>query len=187
MSMNFILVGTVDAIAVPRLSSVAANMTSTRRRASRRDKAMNDDLYFDDLAPGMRFAAGPFTVTEADIFRFAAEFDPQPYHLDPVAAQDSALHGLAASGWHTAAITMRLIVAARPFGRHPILGLGVDELRWLAPVRPGDELSLEGEILELTPSRTKPHGVVRTRYVLRNQRGEAVYSIVPINIVPRRQ
>jgi acyl dehydratase len=142
--------------------------------------------WFDDLAVGMRFKSAEKLVTREDIKRFAAEFDPQPYHLDEVAAENTALRGLAASGWHTAAIAMRLATDARPFGPHPLLGIGVDELRWLAPVRPGDMLHIEGEVLELTPSRTKPQGVVKVRWTAFNQHGEPVYTFIPIGIVPRR-
>ena len=92
--------------------------------------------WFDDLRVGMRFESPKKLVTREEIKRFAAEFDPQPYHLDEAAAEQSALKGLAASGWHTAAMAMRLAVETHPFGPHPLLGLGVDELRWLAPVRP---------------------------------------------------
>ncbi|MGA8414521.1 MAG: MaoC/PaaZ C-terminal domain-containing protein, partial [Xanthobacteraceae bacterium] len=96
------------------------------------------------------------------------------------------LKGLAASGWHTAAIAMRLAVEVRPFGPHPLLGLGVDELRWLAPVRPGDRLHLEGEVVELTPSRTKPQGIARIKWTAFNQHGDPVYTFNPIAVVPRR-
>lgn len=147
---------------------------------------MNDDVWFDDLAVGRRCAAGPLEVTREEALAFARAFDPQPYHLDDSAAKRSVFKGLAVSGWHTAAIAMRLLVEARPFGSHPILGLGVDELRWLAPVRPGDTLRLEGEILALSPSRSKPQGTVRMRLTLFNQREEPVYTLVPIMIVPRR-
>jgi len=142
--------------------------------------------WFEDLALGMRFKGGEKLVTREDIKRFAAEFDPQPYHLDEVAAEKTALQGLAASGWHTAAIVMRLIVDLRPFGPHPLLGIGVDELRWLAPVRPGDMLHVEGEIVELQPSKMKPQGVVKTKWVAFNQHGEPVYTYTPIGIVPCR-
>jgi acyl dehydratase len=142
--------------------------------------------WFEDLALGMRFKGGEKLVTREDIKRFAAEFDPQPYHLDEAAAEKTALQGLAASGWHTAAIVMRLIVDLRPFGRHPLLGIGVDELRWLAPVRPGDVLHVEGEIVELQSSKTRPQGVVKTKWIAFNQRGEPVYTYTPIGIVPRR-
>lgn len=142
--------------------------------------------WFDDLALGVRFKSASKLVTREDIKRFASEFDPQPYHLDEAAAEQTPLKGLAASGWHTAAIAMRLAVDARPFGAHPLLGLGVDELRWLAPVRPGDTIHIEGEVIELTPSKTKPQGIVKVKWTAINQRGEPVYTFTPIAVVPRR-
>jgi acyl dehydratase len=143
--------------------------------------------YFDDLEVGRKIATPTTTVSADDIVRFAREFDPQPYHLDHAAALGSPLKGLAASGWHTAALLMRLLCETRPFGPNPLLGLGVDELRWLAPVRPGDELHAIGEVLSLTPSTSRPdRGTVRIRWTLYNQRDEPVYSAIPIAIVPRR-
>jgi acyl dehydratase len=132
--------------------------------------------WFDDLAVGMRFKSQEKVVTREDIKRFASEFDPQPYHLDEVAAEQTPLKGLAASGWHTAAIATRLAVDLHPFGPHPLFGLGVDELRWLAPLRPGDGLHLEGEVVELTPSKTKPkallgsNGQLSTNMAIRSTR-----------------
>jgi acyl dehydratase len=142
--------------------------------------------WFEDLALGMRFASAGKLVTREAIKRFAAEFDPQPYHLDEAAAERTPLQGLAASGWHTAAIVMRLTVELAPFGPHPLLGIGVDELRWLAPVRPGDVIRVEGEVVELTPSRTRPQGIAKVKWTAFNQRGEPVYTFTPIGIVPRR-
>jgi acyl dehydratase len=142
--------------------------------------------WFDDLVLGMRFRSREMRVTAEDIKRFAREFDPQPYHLDEEAAQRTPLKGLAASGWHTAAMVMRLMTETRPFGPHPLLGIGVDELRWLSPVRPGDDIHLEGELIELLPSRTKPQGIARIKWTALNQRGEAVYSVIPLALVPRR-
>jgi acyl dehydratase len=142
--------------------------------------------WFDDLKVGMRFTSETTTVSKEDILRFAAEFDPQPFHLDEAAAENTILGGLAASGWHTAAIAMRLAITARPFGPHPLFGAGVDDLRWMKPVRPGDTLRLEGEVVELVPSRTKPQGIVRIRWTAYNQNGEAVYTFNPIAIVPTR-
>ena len=143
--------------------------------------------WFDDLQVGMRFSTGEKLVTHDDIVRFAREFDPQPFHLDDDAARHTVLQGIAASGWHTAALAMRLILEIKPFGPHPVFGLGVDELRWLAPVRPGDVLRLEGEVIELIPSKTRPQGVVRIKWTAFNQRGEEVYTFTPIGIVPRKQ
>ena len=142
--------------------------------------------WFDDLKVGMRFASGEAMVSKEDIKRFAREFDPQPFHTDEEAAEKTAFKGLAASGWHTAAIAMRLAVDVRPFGPHPLLGAGVDELRWMKPVRPGDTLHLEGEVVELIPSRSKPQGIARIKWTAYNQNGEAVYTFIPIGIVPRR-
>ncbi len=142
--------------------------------------------WFDDLKIGMRFRSDEATVSKEDIVRFAREFDPQPFHTDEEAAKDTILNGLAASGWHTAAIAMKLAITARPFGPHPLLGAGVDDLRWLKPVRPGDRLYLEGEVVELVPSRSKPQGIVRITWTAYNQDGEAVYTFKPIGIVPRR-
>jgi acyl dehydratase len=142
--------------------------------------------WFDDLKVGMRFASGEASLSKEDIKRFAAEFDPQPFHTDEAAAEKTVFKGLAASGWHTAAIAMKLAVEVRPFGPHPLLGAGVDELRWMKPVRPGDTLHLEGEVVELTPSRTKPQGIARIKWTAYNQNGEAVYTFTPIGIVPRR-
>ena len=116
--------------------------------------------WFDDLALGMRFRSADRRVTAEEIKRFAAEFDPQLYHLDEEAAKATPLKGLAASA-ASAAIAMRLMTDARPFGPYPLLGIGVDELRWLLPVRPGDVIHLEGEVIELLPSRTKPQGIAR--------------------------
>jgi acyl dehydratase len=143
--------------------------------------------WFEDLEVGTRFKGDrKVPISEADIKRFAAEFDPQPFHLDNAAAEHTAFKGLAASGWHTAAIAMRLTVDVHPFGPHPLLGLGVDNLRWLAPVRPGDTLRIEGEVVGLTPSRTKPQGTVLIKWTLYNQHNEAVYTFTPIGIMPRR-
>jgi acyl dehydratase len=119
--------------------------------------------WFDDLKVGMRFTSESKTVSRDEILRFAEEFDPQPFHLDEEAAKDTILNGLAASGWHTAAIAMRLALSAKPFGPHPLFGAGVDELRWMKPVRPGDTLHLEGEVTELIPSKTRPQGIARDR------------------------
>ena len=143
-------------------------------------------LYLDDLRVGQRFRSGTHSVTADEIQIFAYEFDPQPFHLNEEAAKKTILGGLAASGWHTAAIAMRLAASSRPFGPHPLFGAGVDDLRWLKPVRPGDTIHLEGEVVELAPSRTKPQGIARVKWTAYNQHGEAVYTFNPIAIVPSR-
>lgn len=142
--------------------------------------------WFDDLKVGMRFKSAEVQVTEADIKRFATEFDPQPMHLDDDAAKNTLFKGLAASGWHTAAIAMKLAIQIRPFGPHPLIGMGVDGLRWMLPLRPDDVVHLEGEVVSLTPSKTKPQGIALVKWTMYNQKGEEVYSFTPIGIVPRK-
>ena len=142
--------------------------------------------WFEDLSLGMRFKSGTVQILEDEIKQFAARFDPQPFHLDDEAAQRTIFKGLAASGWHTAALAMRLAVETRPFGPHPLIGLGVDGLRWMLPVRPNDILRLEGEVVSLTRSRTKPQGTVLVKWTLYNQNGEPVYTFTPIGSVPCR-
>jgi len=144
-------------------------------------------LYLDDLEIGQRFQSGAYVIEEAQIKAFAAEFDPQPFHLDERAAQASIFKGLAASGWHTAAIAMRLLVdGGLPFA-HGIVGLG-GEIAWPRPTRPDDILHVESEIVEITPSRSKPHqGIVILRVTMFNQNGEAVYLLTAKLLVLRRQ
>jgi acyl dehydratase len=143
--------------------------------------------YFEDLKAGDRFKSSTYKVTEEGIISFAREFDPQSFHLDSAAAQQSMFEGLIASGWHTAAITMRLFVQTLNFAEGAI-GLGVDELRWPNPVRPDDVLQVETEIADLRPSRSKPnHGIIRLRNVTRNQRGEIVQTMLASALVPKRR
>ena len=142
--------------------------------------------YLDDFKAGDRFQSEPFTVTEQQIIEFAREFDPQSFHLDPAAAECSMFKGLIASGWHTAAISMRLFVQATNFAEGAI-GLGVDELRWPNPVRPGDVLRVETEIVDVRPSRSKPDcGIVRIRNVTTNQRGEIVQTMFASALVRKK-
>ena len=142
--------------------------------------------YFEDLKAGDRFKSGTYKVTEEQIVSFAREFDPQPFHLDPAVAHQTMFKGLIASGWHTAAITMRLFVQTLNFTEGAI-GLGVDELRWPNALRPGDVLQVETEIVDLRESRSKPsHGIVRIRNVTTNQRGEVVQTMFASALVLRR-
>lgn len=133
-----------------------------------------DPLYLDDMRVGQKFTSGTYHMTEESIKTFAAEFDPQPFHLDEAAAKASIFGGLAASGWHTAAVAMRLLVTGGlPFAAGAI-GLG-GEIEWPRPTRPGDVLHVEAEIVEITPSRSKPNqGIVRVRNTTLNQNGEPV-------------
>jgi acyl dehydratase len=143
--------------------------------------------YLEDLAVGERTVSAPVEFTERDIRDFAARYDPQAMHLDSDAATQGPLKGLIASGWQTTAVVMRLIVESKPFGGAPVLGLGVDELRWPTPIRPGDKITAEIEIAAITPSRSKPtHGVVRVHITARNQAGDIVLSMFPNLWVPRR-
>jgi acyl dehydratase len=144
--------------------------------------------YLEDFGVGQTYGSGRLTVDAERIKAFAAEFDPQPFHLDDEAARDSIFGTLAASGWHTAAITMRLLVDGdlKPAGG--IVGVGFDELRWPLPVYPGDELHVESEILEVRPSKSRPtQGLVKVKTTTRNQNGEAVQVSIGNLIVPRRR
>lgn len=149
---------------------------------------MNDVHYLDDLAVGQRFGSGRVLVDTDAIKRFAAEFDPQPFHLDEEAAKGSLFKDLAASGWHTAAITMRLVVEGEFKPAGGVIGAGIDELRWHQPVRPGDELTLDSEILEVRPSASRPgQGMVKVRVTTLNQRQEPVQTYVANLVVKRHQ
>jgi acyl dehydratase len=131
-------------------------------------------IYLEDLHPGQKFVTGEHLMDEDRIKAFAAEFDPQPFHLDAAAAEASVFRGLAASGWHTAAVAMRLMVTSGPPFAAGIIGLG-GEISWPRPTRPGDRLHVESEVLEVLPSRSKPNqGIVVVRNVAINQNGEPV-------------
>ena len=143
-------------------------------------------LYLDDFAVGQVFHSGSVTVTAADIKAYAAQFDPQPFHLDEAAAQGSLLGGLAASGWHTASLTMRLLVDGGAPIAGGIIGAGMDELRWPRPVRPGDTLRVASEVLEIVPSRSRPQGRMKLRSTTYNQNDEPVMTMIANLVVPRR-
>ena len=143
-------------------------------------------FYLDDLDVGQRFSSGSHVLDAAQIKGFAREFDPQPFHLDDEAAKATLFGGLAASGWHTAAVTMRLLVQSGLPIAGGIIGSG-GELSWLKPARPGDTLTVESEIVEITPSRSRPdRGSVRVRSETRNQNGEVVQTFTARLVVPRR-
>ena len=142
--------------------------------------------YFEDLKAGDRFKSETYGVSEEQIIAFAREFDPQPFHVDAAVARQTMFESLIASGWHTAAITMRLFVQTLNFAEGAI-GLGVDELRWPNAVRPGDTLQVETEIVDLRESKSKPnHGIVRLSNVTTNQRGEVVQTMFASALVLRR-
>ena len=145
------------------------------------------ERFLEDFAVGQKFGSGRLRVDTAQIKAFAAEFDPQPFHLDEEAARRSLFQGLAASGWHTAALTMRLLVASELKPAGGIVGAGFDEFRWPRPVRPGDELHLEAEVLDVRPSKSRPEqGLIKVRTTTLNQNGEPVQISVGNLIVPRR-
>jgi acyl dehydratase len=144
-------------------------------------------LTFEDFPPGHFGTFGPRHVTREEMLAFAAEFDPQPMHLDEAAASRSMLKGLAGSGWHLCAITMRMMFDGF-IGRTASLGSpGVNELRWLAPFRPGDDLTLDVEVTEARVSRSRPEtGIVTFKAVARNAAGQALCEWVSPIIVKRR-
>lgn len=146
-----------------------------------------NQLYLEDLAPGQKYRSGKLSIDARQIKEFAAEFDPQPFHLDEVAAKDTIFRGHAASGWHTAALTMRLLVDSefRPAGG--IVGAGFEELKWPLPVRPGDELHAEFEVLEVRASKSRPEqGIAKVRGTTFNQNDQPVQTFIANLIVQRR-
>ena len=143
-------------------------------------------LYLDDLKVGDRFTSEGHEIDAEQIIAFARLFDPQPFHLDEEAAKSTFFGGLAASGWHTAAITMRLLVTSGIPLADGIIGSG-GQLAWPRPTRPGDVLRVESEVLEIVPSRSKPdRGMVSMRCETRNQRGEVLQHFLPRLVVMRR-
>lgn len=147
---------------------------------------MSDLLYLDDLSPGMTFTGGPVEVGAEEIKSFAARFDPQPFHLDDAAADSSFFNGLAASGWHTASLGMRLLVTSGPRLAGGYIGAG-GEISWPRPVYAGDSLSMRGEVVEVKPSRSRPdRGIVTVRCETLNQRGEVVQQLTARLMVMRR-
>ena len=145
-------------------------------------------LYWEDIEVGSERTFGTYDVTREEVLEFAQKYDPQPFHLDDAAAAETHFGRIAASGWHTAAMTMRVIVDA--LSREPQASLGspgVDELRWTRPVYPGDTLTMRGTIVDKTPSRSKPElGTIRTRTVVTNQDGVDVMRFISIVLMRRK-
>ena len=146
---------------------------------------MSHPVYFEDFHVGQKFAFGHYEVTKDDIFEFAREFDPQPHHLDDEAADRSLLRGLSASGWQAGAIAMRLCAEHLLNKTKAVGGAGVEDCRWLKPVRPGDILRMEVEILEVTAHPCRPVGFVKMLWSLFSQR-EPVTRIITTPIIHRR-
>jgi acyl dehydratase len=144
-------------------------------------------LTFEDFAPGRYGTFGPRHVSRAEILEFAAEFDPQPMHLDEAAAAQSMLKGLSASGWHLCSIMMRMLADGFITRAASLGSPGVNEVRWLAPLRPGDDLTLEVDVLEARPSRSRPEtGIVLFKSTARNASGEALCEMTSPIIIERR-
>jgi acyl dehydratase len=143
--------------------------------------------YFEDYPEGAVFELGSIEVDPAEVQSFAERFDPQPFHVDPQAAALSPYGGIIASGWHTASLMMRLLALGFLSPASSLGSPGIDELRWLAPVRPGDRLSGRVTVLSANPSRSKPdRGIVITLIEMRNQAGDTVLSLKPVNLLRRR-
>jgi acyl dehydratase len=143
--------------------------------------------YLEDFVVGQKFGSGTLRMEKERTTSFAAEFDPQPFHLDEAAARETIFGGLVASGWHTAAATMRLLVDGELKIAGGLVGAGFDELRWPRPVRPGDQLHLESEIMEVRVSRSRPdRGLIKVRTTTLNQTSQAVQIVVANLVVPRR-
>ncbi|MEV6025281.1 MaoC family dehydratase [Streptomyces sp. NPDC052036] len=146
-----------------------------------------DDRYFEDYLPGAVHTYGSIRVDEQEILDFARRFDPQSIHADAEAAEQGPFKGLIASGWHTTALMMRLYADHYVSKVASLASPGVDELRWLQPVRPGDALSIRTTVLQARPSRSKPdRGIVHTRVEVLNQENEAVLTMTVMNMFRRR-
>lgn len=144
-------------------------------------------LYLEDFVAGLTFRTAGVTITEAQIIDFALRFDPQPFHVDVEAAGQSLFGGLVASGFHTMSLTFRLFADTRALVAASLGSPGIDEVRWLKPVRPGDTLSAVVEVLDSRPSTSKPdRGIATLRYTASNQRGEPVFSMVATQFLRRR-
>lgn len=145
------------------------------------------ELYLDDFAPGDRFESPGKTLTEAEIVDFAFRYDPQPIHLDVEAAKGSPYGGLIASGFHTMVVGFRMLWQTGVFSACSLGSPGLDEVRWLLPVRPGDTLRTVAEVVETRPSSSKPdRGICRVKYTILNQRDEAVLTMTAVQIFARR-
>ena len=146
-------------------------------------KAAVADRHFEDFLPGMTSMLGPIPIAEADIIEFALKYDPQPIHTDPVAAAAGPFRGLIASGWHTVSLVMRVLVENYLAREASLASPGIDELRWLKPVRPGDKLSVRVTVLDARRSRSKPdRGLVRTSIEAVNQDDEVVMTLIAMNL-----
>ncbi|MEE8371871.1 MAG: MaoC family dehydratase [Sphingomonadales bacterium] len=145
------------------------------------------DLYLEDFTPGDTYEFGQYEVTESEIIEFASKYDPQPFHLDHEAAKATHFGGLVASGWHTCAMTMRMLIDEMMLFGNSLGSPGVDKIRWLRPVRPDDVLTARGTVKEVRPSRSRPEmGSVSFGYEVLNQKNEVVMTMQAISLFKRR-
>ena len=143
--------------------------------------------FYDDFQVGNKYTAGPYKVTAEEIKEFAKKYDPQPFHLDEAQAENTIFKGLTASGWHTAAMSMNLLIQALPPVEGGMIGKSIEKMQWLRPVRPGDELHYECEILQMRASRSKPNlGIIHGKSTTFNQNDEPVQTLEVVMIAPRR-
>jgi len=162
-------------------------MTSPDASSSPATAGRDTARCFEDFQVGERWTSAPVQVTAEEIIAFARANDPQPMHLDPEAARGGPFGALIASGWQIAALSMRVFLQAGGYGKTPMVGMGVDELRWTKPVKAGDTLVVEREVVETIRSKSRPGvGMIRTRVTVRNQHGDAVMSLVSLGRVPAR-
>ena len=148
---------------------------------------MKKTRYLEDFQVGERWQSRPVSLSEDEIIAFGRANDPQPMHVDPAYGAAGAFGSIIASGWQVAILSMRVFIDAGGYGDTPMLGIGIDELRWLKPVRPGDRLVVEREVVEVKRSESRPdRGTVRTRVIVRNEAGEPVLSLYSIGRIPAR-
>ena len=152
------------------------------------DAKAGDELrYLEDFKVGERWVSAPTAITQAEIVAYGLANDPQPMHTDPELAKSGPFGGLVASGWQIAALSMRVFIQSGGYGKTPVVGLGIEELRWRKPVRPGDTLTVEREVVEIIRSETQSdRGTLRTRVNVRNQSDEVVMTLVTLGRVPAR-
>ncbi|MES2398591.1 MAG: MaoC family dehydratase [Pseudomonadota bacterium] len=143
--------------------------------------------YLEDFQVGERWVSSPTTLTEEEMVAYGIANDPQPMHTNPELAKSGPFGGLIASGWQIAALSMRVFVQSGGYGKTPVIGMGIDELRWRKPVRPGDVLTVEREVVEIIRSKSQPdRGIIRTQVSVRNQLGEVVMTLLTLGRVPVR-
>lgn len=144
-------------------------------------------MYLEEFAVGARYEAGPIAVEQDEVIAFARRYDPQPFHTDPAAARDLLFGGLAASGWMTASLTMRMLIESGHIPTGGMIARQIEKMEWPRPVRPGDTLRAVSEVLEVIPSKSRPdRGMVRMRTETRNQSDEVVQTLTALLVVPRR-